>query len=75
VAAGGEQAREQRVVQAVGTQTAVPREIYFGGMATDQIGSEGLAERFYAVVGEFGVGDAANIVFPENSWQQHSSEV
>ena len=53
-------------MQAVGTQPAVPREVHFPRAAADQVGTEGLTEQADAGVGEFGVGDAANIVFAKN---------
>ena len=85
-AAGFEQAGEQRGVQTGGTQTAVACEIDFArGFAriariarstgARQVGPERPAQGAHAVVGEFFIRNAANIVFAKNVWRKHSSEV
>jgi hypothetical protein len=71
VAAAGQQSAHQRIAQAGRTQTRIAAQIDALAAVPLQVGAEGAAQLFHICVQQFHVGDAANIVFPENGRFEH----
>ena len=74
VATGGQQALDERVAQARGTEPAIASDVDVGAAAvTAQIGAEAASKLFDVRAEKFGIRDAPDVVLAKNGRLEHIS--